>query len=74
MNLEELKKMYADGKKINVDDLYRILKEQQEFGKDASSGAKEDLSSSSSEINIDGIKIGMNIEELRCVNSRGDDP
>ncbi len=63
-SIEELKKMYSDGKKINVDDLYRILKEQQEFGKDAITNAKDDLSSSSSEINIDGIKIGMNIEEI----------
>ena len=34
--VEELEKMYADGKKVNAEDLFRILKEQQEFDKDAS--------------------------------------
>jgi hypothetical protein len=56
--------MFAAGKKVNAEDLYRILKEQQEFGKDASLQSKEKLSATSSEINIDGIKIGMNVEEI----------
>lgn len=62
--VEELEKMYADGEKVNAEDLFRILKEQQEFSKDASSQHKENLSAISSDINIDGIKIGMNIEEI----------
>lgn len=62
--VEELEKMYADGKKVNAEDLFRILKEQQEFDKDASTQNKENLSAISSEISIDGIKIGMNVEEI----------
>lgn len=62
--VEDLKNMFAEGKKVNTEDLYRILKEQQEFSKDASSQNKENLSATSSEINIDGIKIGMNVEEI----------
>jgi hypothetical protein len=63
-SVEEIQKMYADGKKVNAEDLFRILKEQQEFEKDAASLKKENLSANSSEINIDGVKIGMNIEDI----------
>ena len=62
--VEVLKNMFAEGKKVNAEDLYRILKEQQEFDKDASSQNKENLSAISSEISIDGIKIGMNVEDI----------
>lgn len=62
--IKVLEDMFAAGKKVNAEDLYRILKEQQEFGKDASLQSKEKLSATSSEINIDGIKIGMNVEEI----------
>jgi hypothetical protein len=62
--IKVLEDMFAAGKKVNAEDLYRILKEQQEFGKDASSQSKENLSATSSEISIDGIKIGMNVEEI----------
>jgi hypothetical protein len=62
--VEELEKMYADGKKVNAEDLFRILKERQEFDKDALSQNKENLSAMSSEISIDGIKIGMNVEDI----------
>lgn len=62
--VEVFKKMYADGKKVNADDLYRILKEQQEFNKDAATQGKDNLSSISSDISIDGIKIGMNVEDI----------
>lgn len=63
-SVEELKKMFADGKKVNAEDLYRILKEQQEFDKDVAIQNKANLSSLSSDIAIDGITIGMNIEEI----------
>jgi hypothetical protein len=62
--VEVLKNMFAEGEKVNAEDLYRILKEQQEFSKDASSQDKENLNATSSEISIDGIKIGMNVEEI----------
>ena len=62
--VEVLKNMFAEGKKVNSQDLFRILKEQQEFDKDASTHGKENLNAISTEINIDGIKIGMNVEEI----------
>jgi hypothetical protein len=62
--VEELKKMYANDKKVNAEDLYRIIKEQQEFSKDAAAQTKNDVSSIAKDISIDGIKIGMNVEEI----------
>lgn len=62
--VKELKSMFASGKKVNAEDLHRILKEQQEFNTDAASQSKDGLSSASSEVSIDGIKIGMNVEEI----------
>lgn len=62
--VEELKKMYANDKKVNAEDLYRIIKEQQEFSKDATAQTKNEVSSLAKDINIDGIKIGMNVEEI----------
>ena len=62
--VEELKKMYASDKKVNAEDLYRIIKEQQEFSKDAAAQTKNDVSSIAKDINIDGVKIGMNVEEI----------
>lgn len=62
--VEQLKKMYADDKKVNAEDLYRIIKEQQEFSKDAMAQKKNDVSSMAKDINIDGIKIGMSVEEI----------
>lgn len=62
--VEDLKKMYANDKKVNAEDLYRIIKEQQEFSKDATAQTKNEVSSLAKDINIDGIKIGMNVEEI----------
>lgn len=63
-SVEVIKKMYADGKKISSEEMFRILKEQQDFTKDAANQKKEEANQTSSEFSIDGIKIGMNIEEI----------
>ena len=56
--------MYANDKKVNAEDLYRIIKEQQEFSRDATVQTQNNVSSIAKDINIDGIKIGMNVEEI----------
>jgi hypothetical protein len=63
-SVEELETMFANGKNVNAEDLYRVLKEQQQFSTDAAKQTKEVLSSDIVDISIDGIKIGMNVEEI----------
>lgn len=62
--VEELETMFANGKNVKAEDLYRILKEKQQFSEDAAKQSKTTLSSDIVDISIDGIKIGMNVEEI----------
>jgi hypothetical protein len=63
-SVEELEIMFANGKNVKAEDLYRILKEKQQFSEDAAKQSKTTLSSDIIDISIDGIKIGMNVEEI----------